>query len=323
MKFNRRLWTVLFLLPVAVGCERASEPGASAAPAASTGSVRSAGREGDWFVVAVNGSPMTREPITVRIDKETIKGQSGCVEFEWLYTASQSGFRTANPPEPRAVCERGRSGWETAFEDALTDASSLDLIGEETLQIGGSGGAVTLRRVGSSPPETVQLAAPAKCDPSPARNVPDQVTVVQGPAGPLRLVRSGVCSSGGHRLAPLIGSLVLRNGCLEVSERPDVMVVWPAETRVVLVPSTGQIQLIGANGALVAPGAYVEMGGGHRTPSASTAAVPEACAKPKVFAVGSFRPCPDCRTPSRPGAAPSPSPSPPPPPPPPPPGKAP
>jgi hypothetical protein len=202
MKFNRRLWTVLFLLPVAVGCDRASEPGASAAATASTGSVRLAGREGDWFVVAVNGSPMTREPITVRIDKETIKGQSGCVEFEWLYTTSQSGFRTANPPEPRAVCERGRSGWETAFEDALADASSLELISEETLQIGGSGGAVTLRRVGSSSPESVQLAPPAKCDPSPARNVPDQVTVVKGPAGPLRLVRSGVCSSGGHRLAP-------------------------------------------------------------------------------------------------------------------------
>lgn len=324
MDLKRHLLTALAFLPAVAGCERKSEQDPAEAPAALNTPVKAVSRRpasqaelaGDWLVAAVNGNPMTREQITVKIDAGTIKAQSGCVEFEWLYTFFQGGFRTERPPDPRPVCDRGRSGWETAFGDSLAGASAVDLLGDGSLRIRGPGGVVALRRLGSPPPETVVLSAPAECVRSPASEPPIQATLVQGPAGPIRLIRSSTCAGGAHRLAPLVGRLVLRDGCLEIEERPGQPLIWPAETRVVLDPTSGEVRLASKEGAVATPGAYVEMGGAHGSAARSMAAVPAQCAGPGAFVVGSFSPCPDCATPSRPSAAPLPLPPPPPPPPP-------
>lgn len=332
MSLKSHLLTLLALAPAVAGCERnelgrsAEARGAQDTPvkAAATRLPEPGELAGEWFVAAVNGSPMIREQIAVRIDANRIQAQSGCVSWHWFYTRSDATFSTEFDPNAPAVCERSLSGWETAFGDALDEASSVDLVSEGSLRVGGPGGMVALRRVGSPEPKNLVLASSARCVRSPASETPARVTVVQGPAGPIRLARSTRCSGEGHRLAPLVGRLTIRDGCLEIEGRPGQPLIWPAETRVVLDPSAGQVHLARDSDVLVTPGAYVEMSGAFAPSAAVSAGVAPQCVGSSAFTVGSFEPCPDCRTPSRPDAEPRSPPSPPPlpPSPPPPPGSS-
>jgi hypothetical protein len=312
MALRRYFLTVLAFVPAVAGCDRNEENrpaealGARNSPpkAASTRPADQAELAGQWFVAGVNGSPMNQQQITVGIDADTIKAQSGCVSWHWFYTRSNADFSTEFDPNAPPVCERSLSGWETAFGDALDDASTVDLISDGSLRFRGPGGMVALRRVGSPRQKNLVLSSPISCVPSPTSELPAKVTVVQGPAGPIRLTRNVSCSGDDHRLSPLVGQLTIRDGCLEIEGRPRQPLIWPAGTRVELNPPASEVHLVGGNDVLVTSGAYVQMSGVYGPPTAITAGVAQQCAGPGSFLIESFEPCPDCQTPSRPSAEP-------------------
>ena len=309
MRRLHRCLAALVLAPVA-GCEPSDAPAAKAPAEERARSAWPVGETqlgGDWYVSSVNGAPMTREQITVRFADGLVRGQSGCVSMTWSYALAGGVLRTGPDPLQQPVCDRGRSGFETAFEDTFSSSPRAVLAADGSLEVAGAGGRVTLRRPGSPEPRETMLAGPIQdCPPNSQGEPPVQLVTVPSPAGAVRLLRT--CSGGPMGMARNGGRLVLRDGCLELDHSPGQPLVWPAGTRLIAIPSTGELRVASEHGEPVRIGAYIGMAGAAGASARALAAVPQQCAGPGAFRVGPFHPCPDCATPSRPGVMPPPPP---------------
>lgn len=101
--------------------------------------------QGKWVVAELIGArpaPGT-QVIDVTVTGDRIRGQSQCVVFSWSYTLTPS-FR-ATREQGEAVCERTRTPWEKAFEEAVSRATSL-AAEDGAVLISGPGGQALLRR---------------------------------------------------------------------------------------------------------------------------------------------------------------------------------
>lgn len=111
------------------------------------GGVTAADLQGRWMVDKLNGAGRgpTDHIVRVTIEENRLHAQSQCVPYRWTFTVSSGEFRAAKAPNPDPVCERTRSFYELAFEEAIDRAASLERQGE-AIMIRGPGGQVLLQK---------------------------------------------------------------------------------------------------------------------------------------------------------------------------------
>lgn len=101
---------------------------------------------GRWVVVAIDDEvavPMAR-PITVAINADTIRAQSQCVPFPFLYKLRGTRILLGKI-NPGLVCARGLSRWEQEFEIGMYNADRVGRTADGELVFSGMAGTVTMR----------------------------------------------------------------------------------------------------------------------------------------------------------------------------------
>lgn len=103
--------------------------------------------QGKWVVAELIGArplPGT-QVIDVTVSGDRIHGQSQCVPFDWSFTLKGEAFATT-PQAGGPTCERTRTPWEKAFDEALSRATRIVREGDGAVLISGPGGQALLRR---------------------------------------------------------------------------------------------------------------------------------------------------------------------------------
>ncbi len=101
---------------------------------------------GRWIVTALDDevAQLGAQPITVRIDADSIRAQSQCVPFPYIY--KRRGDRVLlGKINPGLVCARGLSHWEQEFDIGMYNADRVARTADGGLVFSGTGGTVTMR----------------------------------------------------------------------------------------------------------------------------------------------------------------------------------
>jgi heat shock protein HslJ len=120
----------------------------SFAPGSLTGPGGPAAIAGEWKTAEIGHSPGVpgERMVDVTITQDRIKAQSQCVHYQWTYTLSGEKFTATPEATGEASCERKRTAWEDAFEQAVERARTLTTEPDGGIVLEGPGGEVLLRR---------------------------------------------------------------------------------------------------------------------------------------------------------------------------------
>jgi heat shock protein HslJ len=105
-------------------------------------------RTGEWKTAEIGRSPGVpgERMVDVTFTEDRIRAQSDCVRYSWTYTLSGETFTATPAGDVGAVCERKRTPWEDAFEQAVERARTLTIEPDGAMLLEGPGGEVLLRR---------------------------------------------------------------------------------------------------------------------------------------------------------------------------------
>lgn len=145
-----RAFAALGAVSLLAGCS----PSPSEAPAAAPSPV------GQWQVESIDGATVdTRQPpIFVSIGKDWAYASSQCVWWRWSwksdgkggFSATESPFLLRSEPnasaDPVAMCARGLSAHEQAFEAKVQASDAISMAGNDDLLLKGKGSSVKLKR---------------------------------------------------------------------------------------------------------------------------------------------------------------------------------
>jgi heat shock protein HslJ len=120
----------------------------SFAPGSLTGPGGPAALVGEWKTAEIGHSPGVpgERMVDVTFTQDRIRAQSQCVRYSWIYTLSGETFTATPAGDVGPVCERKRTAWEDAFEQALERARTLTTQPDGAILLEGPGGEVLLRR---------------------------------------------------------------------------------------------------------------------------------------------------------------------------------
>ena len=104
---------------------------------------------GNWVLMSIDGAapPPGAPPIEVIFTDGEVGARSQCISFAWFYGLEEGRLRMRVPNRPVAMCARGLSNWEKAFQAAMPAAARIESDGSEMI-VTGPKGKLKLKRPG-------------------------------------------------------------------------------------------------------------------------------------------------------------------------------